>query len=346
MVLVGFEDLGQYELSKKYSEKFNIIDESKYDKNDKDWILTYIEDIKSSDSLYDVTYITYNYEVVSCLVVLNIKFKCIYTGKHSDDDLDKAFSSNKFDTFLLENNTLEWYLSQHYDWVKLEQHKNIEEQVNIELQNTKNEVDIEKKKETSNNIQPENVNLNSYCPTCKESITQLPSDKNKLTLEQLLQDDVEITESDVRDLKATQNKLKVGMLLQAKSSLNRVLKLSNVLDKLYDEVLDRVDGSLTTTDTASLLYTTEYIAKALNDTNQFIMSLINNEKIQNFFVIDNSSVVNVGSIDSVDINKREKIRKAAEIVMDNIDYFVEGDFDKVRNPNIETDTMEEDNNVN
>lgn len=346
MVLVGFEDLGQYELSKKYSEKFNIIDESKYDKSDKDWILTYIEDIKSSNSLYDVTYITYNYEVVSCLVVLNIKFKCIYTGKHSDDDLDKVFSSNKFDTFLLENNTLEWYLSQHYDWVKLEQQKNIEEQINIEPQNTRSEVDIEKKKETSNNIQPDNVDLNSCCPTCKESITQLPSDKNKLTLKQLLQDDVEITESDVRDLKATQNKLKVGMLLQAKSSLNRVLKLSNVLDKLYDEVLDRVDGSLTTTDTASLLYTTEYIAKALNDTNQFIMSLINNEKIQNFFVIDNSSVVNVGSIDSVDINKREKIRKAAEIVMDNIDYFVEGDFDKVRNPNIETDTMEEDNNVN
>lgn len=346
MVLVGFEDLGQYELSKKYSEKFNIIDESKYDKNDKDWILTYIEDIKSSDSLYDVTYITYNYEVVSCLVVLNIKFKCIYTGKHSDDDLDKVFSSNKFDTFLLENNTLEWYLSQHYDWVKLEQQKNIEEQINIEPQTTKNEVDIEKEKGTTNNIQPDNVDLNSCCPTCKESITQLPSDKNKLTLKQLLQDDVEITESDVRDLKATQNKLKVGMLLQAKSSLNRVLKLSNVLDKLYDEVLDRVDGSLTTTDTASLLYTTEYIAKALNDTNQFIMSLINNEKIQNFFVIDNSSVVNVGSIDSVDINKREKIRKAAEIVMDNIDYFVEGDFDKVRNPNIETDTMEEDNNVN
>ena len=67
---------------------------------------------------------------------------------------------------------------------------------------------------------------------------------------------------------------------------------------------------------------------------------------KNCIVIDNSSVVNVGSIDSVDINKREKIRKAAEIVMDNIDYFVEGDFDKVRNPNIETDTMEEDNNVN
>ena len=106
MVLVGFEDLGQYELSKKYSEKFNIIDESKYNKNDKDWILTYIEDIKSSNILYDVTYITYNYEVVSCLAVLNIKFKCIYTGKHSDDDLDKAFSSNKFDTFLLQDNAI------------------------------------------------------------------------------------------------------------------------------------------------------------------------------------------------------------------------------------------------
>ena len=50
---------------------------------------------------------------------------------------------------------------------------------------------------------------------------------------------------------------------RAKNSLNRVLKLSNTLDKLYDKLLERIDNGLDTTDTASLMYTTEYIAKAL-----------------------------------------------------------------------------------
>ena len=99
-------------------------------------------------------------------------------------------------------------------------------------------------------------------------------------------------------------------------------------------MLERIDNGLDTTDTASLMYTTEYIAKALSDTNQFIVSLISNEKIQNFFIIDNSSIVNVGNNERVDINSREKIRKAAEIVLENIDYFANGDFQNLRNPNV------------
>lgn len=162
----------------------------------------------------------------------------------------------------------------------------------------------------------------------------VPVNKNKLSLSELLDENMEITEADVRDLKATQNKLKVGMLLQAKNSLNRVLKLSDILDKLYDKLLDRIENSLDTTDTASLMYTTEYISKALSDTNQFIVSMINNEKIQNFFIIDNSSVINVNDDSVLNINSREKVRKAVEVVLDNIDYFEQGDFQKMKDPNI------------
>ena len=71
----------------------------------------------------------------------------------------------------------------------------------------------------------------------------------------------------------------------------------------------------------------------LNETNQFIVSLISNEKIQNFFIIDNSSVINVND-DHIDINSREKIRKAVEIVMDNIDYFEQGQYENMKNPNL------------
>lgn len=337
MLLVGFEDLGQINLSKKYPDKFNVINEQIYDKQDKEWIIHYIEDIKLSISKFDVTYISYNYEVISCLQVLNLDFKFIYTGKLTDNKLTNVFKATG-NSFLLEDNTLEWYLSQHFNWVNFSQDnkKEIKEEIKNNNLVSKVSTKIEKEKVKENTNQDLSENL---------SITELPKDKNKLTLQQLLQDDVEITEADVRDLKATSNKLKVGLLLQAKTSLKRVLKLSNTLDKLYDELLNRVDNSLETTDTASLMYTTEYIAKALNDTNQFIVSLINNEKIQNFFIIDNSSVVNIGSIDSVDINTREKIRKATEIVMDNIDYFVNGEYENIKNPNTDSSIVEEDNNA-
>lgn len=152
------------------------------------------------------------------------------------------------------------------------------------------------------------------------------------TLKDLIEDDSGLTNLDVQDVKQLQNKLKMGVLLQAKSMLNRVLKLTNILDKLYDELLDRVDSSLATSDTASLMYTTKFISDALNDTNQFIMTLVNNEKIQNFFIIDNSTIINTNNI-SMDSEKREKLRRAAEIVLNNCDYLVDNQFDKIVDPN-------------
>ena len=160
-----------------------------------------------------------------------------------------------------------------------------------------------------------------------------------------MDDDIEITEADVRDLKATQNKLKVGMLLQAKNSLNRILKLSNVLDKLYDELLNRIDNNLENTDTASLMYTTDYISKALHDTNQFIVNLISNEKIQNFFIIDNSNIVNINDNNSVqDLDKRERIRKAVSIVLNNLDAFEQGNYQDLKDPNAIIIDNKENNN--
>ena len=156
--------------------------------------------------------------------------------------------------------------------------------------------------------------------------------KEKIIADALVENDLEITEADVRELKTETNRFKVAMLLQAKSRLSMVLKLCDTLDKLYAELVVRINQSLTTTDTSSLMFTADYISKALADTNQFIMSLITNEKIQNFFIIDNSNVINITE-NRVDIDKREKIRKAAEIVIENVDYFSNGEYDKMVNPN-------------
>lgn len=160
------------------------------------------------------------------------------------------------------------------------------------------------------------------------------------TLEDLVNGNDSLTDLDVQDLKELQNKLKMGVLLQAKSMLKRVLQLTGILDKLYDELLDRIDSSIKTTDTASLMYTTDYISKALKDTNEFIVSLVNNEKIQNFFIIDNSTVINTGN-DTFDIDKRERIRKAAEIILNNYESVADGKPELLVDPNSIEDNKQE-----
>lgn len=309
MLIVIFENLNQKELCDKYNDKINYLSASTF-KDNANWIITYIEAIKKSMLEYDLTIISYSQDVIACLSALNIEFKFVI----SKDNIINNITQSNYPIDILNELTLEQYLADKFDWIIKE-----EVQTNDESETNNEDVNNDKLKELA-----------------------IPANKNKLTFEQLLSEDLEITEADVRDLKATQNKLKVGMLLQAKSSLNRVLKLSNILDKLYDKLLERIDNSLDSTDTASLMYTTEYISKALSDTNQFIVSLISNEKIQNFFIIDNSSVINVTD-DRVDIDSREKIRKAVEIVLDNIDYFQDGQFDKMKNPNIIEVVNEEEN---
>ena len=172
-------------------------------------------------------------------------------------------------------------------------------------------------------------NIETQMVESKSSI--IPEHKMK-TLQELIDDDGGLTSNDIVDVKLLQNKLKMGVLLQAKSLLNRVLKLSNILDKLYDELLDRIEDSLDTTDTPSLMYTTDYISKALTETNQFIVTLVNNEKIQNFFIIDNSTIINNNSNEVFDVDKREKIRKVAEIILNNYENLAEGNLDNVVDP--------------
>lgn len=305
MILIEFGNIIEANFASKYKDKVNILDFQQFQKTS-DWPINFIEAIKKSEVEFDITIISYIQEIVLCLDALNIDYTLVYlqiSDKNIPENLleDYIFiKTHECKRIILHiGETLEAKLKDDFQWIVIE--------------DPKEEVELTVQEEVG---KPE-----------------LPTNKNNLTMEQLICDDVEITEADVRELKATQNKLKVGMLLQAKNSLNRVLKLSNTLDKLYDKLLERIDNGLDTTDTASLMYTTEYIAKALSETNQFIVSLISNEKIQNFFIIDNSSVINVSGNERVDINSREKIRKAAEIVLENIDYFANGDFQNLKNPN-------------
>ena len=302
MLIVGFSGIIDKLLVEKYPNNIVIL---QFDTNNitNESLIEYIENIKEKIAQYDIVIIPYVNEIVLCLDTLSINYLVVYptaldTQRINDKQeytLFKGLATKHDNVVLKVNETLEQFLSCKFDWVKL---------------------DTQSMKVVDNKVEE----------------TPPAIDKKNLTLQELIEHDVDITEADIRDLKSTTNKFKVAMLLQAKSRLNTVLKLCNVLDKLYDELVDRIDQSLETTDTPSLMYTTDYIAKALSETNQFIMSLITNEKIQNFFIIDNSNIINITD-NRVDIDKREKIRKAAEIVLDNADYFTAGQYDKVIDPN-------------
>jgi len=306
MLLVKYTKLDLSTFIEKYKGNITVFDVT--NKSNSEDLIKLIEEIKQAQINNELILIDYVKELILSFDALKISYKLVYPMTISNEE----YLANKVECDMFKNivndensiivesiNQLELYLASYYDWIRLDIPEVVDE-----------------KPET--NIVDAGENL-------------IANNKRDLTLEELIDDSTVITEADVRELKSLTNKFKVAMMLQAKSRLNTVLSLCTTLDKLYAELVKRIDTSITTTDTASLMYTADYISKALSETNQFIMSLITSEKLQNFFIIDNSNVII--SDDRVDIDKREKIRKAAEIVMDNIDYFVNGQYENLQNPN-------------
>lgn len=319
MLLVKYKNLDAVEFANKYNDKVKLLTPNKTD-NASNWLIKFIEEVKKANSDNSIIITDYMKELILGFRALKLKYSIAYPQHISKAEYDEnkleydalKLQAQEVETFVIKDGeTIEKVLADKFDWISIEE-ENVEEDISVVVADSK--------------------------PIIQE--------RKPLTFKELVEnDDIEITDADIRDMKVLTNKFKITMLLQAKSRLKTVLKLCDVLDKLYDELVNRIDVSLSTTDTSSLMYTADYIAKALSDTNQFIMPLINNEKLQNFFIIDNSSVINI-SDSRVDINKREKIRKAAEIVLDNIDYFAEGNYSNIVNPNNTIIEMENNNNKN
>ena len=346
MLIIGFKDIDILSFTEKYPDKVVAL-EYKSEKVNSENLISFIEIIKDSLANYDIVFIPYVNEIILCLDTLAIPYTVAYpteldkekVERHKQEyEIFKGLALKHDNLVINVGQSIEDVLKDKFEWVKINNEKQeIKEENQIENQENKQD---EKQENNQDEKQENNQDEKQETEKVEDKQDELavvktetkPVDKSKLTLQELIEQDIDITEADIRELKSTTNKFKVALMLQAKSRLNTVLKLCGVLDKLYDELINRIDQSLTTTDTPSLMYTTEYISKALADTNQFIMSLITNEKIQNFFIIDNSNIININD-NRVDIDKREKIRKAAEIVLDNADYFTNGQYDKIIDPN-------------
>lgn len=294
MLFIVINDLDLTDIENINVDKIKYIDKSNYTNND--WYITMLQDIKKYLLEYEYVFVKYDAKLVQCIDVIHLKY---------------TFINNKFDDMCNEQNTT---LISTVD----------------ELKNLLLSVYKDSNINDTNHIENTLQSTNVIESTDDTNITV--QKRSEITLQDIIDDNVQLNESFVREMKVIQDKLKAGMYIQAKSNLKRVLKLSNILDKLYDELLDRIETDISTTDTASLMYTTDFIVKALSETNNLIMAIINNEKIQNFFIIDNVNAISVSN-NEVSLDQRERIRKAVSIVMSNLDHLKSGDLNKIVNPN-------------
>ena len=85
MLLVGLANLGEKQLEQEYTDKFKILQQDIYKFTDTEckiknnqYPINYIEDIKTHLSTYEIVYIYYSVEIVSCLNTLNIQYDFVY----------------------------------------------------------------------------------------------------------------------------------------------------------------------------------------------------------------------------------------------------------------------------
>lgn len=301
MLVLIFPGIEFNNILDRYKDQVIYIDENLYN-NDNNYPINYLEYIKKCLQKYNIVFINYS-DIYIYLDGLKIKYNIIVPSKkYIEDakfdkyrDILKTLKINDTVVLIDEDNDLLQYLNKF---------------INI------------KNKET--NVLPDNINNKSD----NNSITE----SKKLELEDIANDTKDLTDTDMREFKEIQNKLKIGMLLQAKNSLKRILKLSDMLDTLYDKAINRINDQIDDMTLNQIMVTTQYISTSLKNTNDLIMTLITNEKVQNLFVIDNPSI-NITSNNANDIDSRSRIRKAVEIILNNYDAIENGNFINIKNPN-------------
>ena len=301
MLVLIFPGIEFNNILDSYKDQVIYIDENIYN-NDNNYPINYLEYIKECLQKYNIVFINYS-DIYIYLDGLKIKYNIIVPSK-------KYIEDAKFDKYRDILKTL-----------KINDTVVLIDEDNDLLQYLNKFIDI-KNKET--NVLPDNIN--------NKPDNNLISEYKKLKLEDIANDTRDLTDTDMREFKEIQNKLKIGMLLQAKNSLKRILKLSDMLDTLYDKAINKINDQIDDMTFNQIMITTQYISTSLKNTNDLIMTLITNEKVQNLFVIDNPSI-NITSNNANDIDSRSRIRKAVEIILNNYDAIENGDFINIKNPN-------------
>ena len=101
MLIIGFRGIGKTTIASKYSDKIIEIDPNTF-RQDSNWPINYIENIKGAILNYEIVIIPYIEEVILCLDALNIEYTLVYPDETNKEKYLPFW--NEFDIFNKSNN--------------------------------------------------------------------------------------------------------------------------------------------------------------------------------------------------------------------------------------------------
>lgn len=306
--------------------------------------INYLEAIKSANSKYKIVLVSQHEILRKCLDAVKLDYVLVYPDKSLKDEyIERYRARGNNDGFinLISNKWDSWI----HNLDNINNHNKIVLQSGQFLSDVIEQLGLEPKADTPD---VNNTNTNSdveeqiieevtdeIVNNVDNSVDNLPQTVNKeVSISDVMDNGFCIDDLTLRDFKVDENKIRAGMLIQAKNRLCRIDKLLNTLNKLEDELFDRIEDDVQSMRTDRIIEYTKFISTLIKDTNEMVMSVIGNPKLQNFFIVDNSSNVTVEDTTGLDLNKRKRIRHAVQVVLENIDKVEEGKIEEVEPPNI------------
>ena len=298
-----------------------------------------MEAIKRANSQYKVVLISQHEVIRKCLDAVKLDYVLVYPDKNMKEEFIERYRKRGNNEGFIQLISREWD-----GWIealdKVQGHEKIViqsgqylEDFAVELGLTEAPVKQEQEAITEEIIEKITDKVVETVDNDVDNLPQVTNNKN-LSISDMMDNNVYIDDLMLREFKVVENKVRAGMLIQAKNRLNRVDKLLETLNKLEDELFNRIEDDITTMRTDRIIETTKFISSLIKDTNEMVMSVIGNPKLQNFFIVDNRSNVTVEETSGLDMTKRKRIRHAVQVVLENLDKVEEGNVEELENPNI------------
>lgn len=325
--------------------------------------INYLEAIKAANQKYKVVLISQHEVIRKCLDAVKLDYILAYPDMSMKEEFVERYRKRGNNENFIRLISTEWekwiqaldsvqthskivlqkgqYLSDYVVELGLEEYKEQEEKQ--EEASQQQQIETKVPEEVIDKVTEQIVE------TVDNSVEKLPQTINNkdITISKIMEDGFYIDDLTLREFKIVENKVRAGMLVQAKNRLNRVDRLLETLNKLEDELFNRIEDDITTMRTDRIIETTKFISSLIKDTNDMVMSVIGNPKLQNFFIVDNSSNVTVEDTGGLDVNKRKRIRHAVQVVLENLDRVEEGNVSAMENPNIiEAEQVSEEGDTN
>lgn len=317
--------------------------------------INYLEAIKKANNEYKVVLISQHEVIRKCLDAVKLDYILVYPDISIKDEFINRYKQRGNNINFISLISKEWD-----NWINaldsIQNHKKIKIQSGKYLEDYADQIGLtivqEDREEISNDVVDKIVD--EVVETVDKSVDNNLTVQKDIKLSDMMDSKFYIDDLTLRELKSIENNVRAGMLIQAKNRLQRVDRMLDILNKLEDELFDRFEKDVTSMSTSKIVETTKFISSLVSDTNSMIMSVIGNPKLQNFFIVDNSSTVNIEDAGGLDESSRKKVRHAVQVILENIDKVSEGHIEEIKDPNvivgnaeiIESDVSEGDSNVN